>query len=95
MTSQINRKRLPSRPADESPGAERFGVHTFGSFLRHERLAHGMPCAVPAANSIEMPRLAGFEANAFTPTLPEIGRLAEALGTAKEVIIREAGMIRG
>jgi hypothetical protein len=54
-----------------------------------------MPCAVPAANSIEMPRLAGFEANAFTPTLPEIGRLAEALGTAKEVIIREAGMIRG
>ncbi len=52
MTSQINRRNIrPRLTDDESRGAERFGVHTFGGFLKQERLSHSISRTMMAAKT--------------------------------------------
>jgi transcriptional regulator with XRE-family HTH domain len=96
MSYQIDRRPPPQRQIDETPPAtQKFGVHTFGSFLRQERLSRGLSRALLGAKTqIQPARLIGFESNAGVPGLSEISRLADALGIQREVLLREAGLLR-
>jgi len=96
MTSQINRRRFQAPQGDDkSPGAERFGVHTFGNFLKQERLRRGISRSLLSARAqIEPARLSSFECNAVVPHLDEMERMAKAMGLERELLLRKLGLLR-
>lgn len=95
MSHHIDHPRRHDAEEGSTPGAERFGVHTFGHFLKQERMSRGISRAVLAAKTgIDAEHLSAFESNAAVPGFSEVTRLADALGIDRSTLLREQGLLK-